>query len=131
MLRTLIFTSWILVLCSIGLSLATDCTSTTFNQDLDAAQLALSQISANDYASITEEQITNKLKELFNETAVNINCTVTKTNNAVSIAYKVIYACNETLTTVQPDGSNKTKTVNTKVDTSKVHQAISCGKFDD
>ena len=129
MLRTLIFVSWILILCSIDLSQAADCTTTTFSQNIDATQLASAKMTPEDYTSATQQQITGILKNQFGEIPVNVNCTMKKASNTVSVAYQVIYACNETITTTTATGSSRTTTTTSKVDTSKVQQADSCGKF--
>jgi hypothetical protein len=119
----------IAVIYTIRLSNATNCTSTTFYQQLDAAQMLLSQMNNTDYTTSTQAQINAKLQELFNETAVSINCTVAQTTNSTGIGCKIIYACNQTTTTVLANGTTNVTQVNSKCNTTKVHQVVSCGLF--
>lgn len=108
---------------------ATDCTLTTYSQDLDSAQLAAAQINSDDYAATTQNQMGNKLKEIFNETAIRINCSITKTTKSVNFAYNIVYGCNETITTALSDGTTGTVGVNAKLNKTRVDDVISCGQF--
>ena len=130
MFRTFISITLIVIVYSIHFSNAANCTSATFNHDLDVAKVTLSKINVTDYAAVTGDQIGDQLKELFNETVVHTNCTVTKTNNVYSIAYKIIYGCNDTTSTVLSNGTTKTVQTNTKLNQTKVHELISCGLFE-
>jgi hypothetical protein len=129
MLRICFCLALIVIIGNIRFSNATNCTSTTYNQVLDPVQLTASQINASDYANATANQIAARLQELYNETIVNMTCTTTKTTSSVSVAYNIIYGCNETITTVLPNGTAQTVPVNTNLNKTKVDQTISCGSF--
>jgi muramidase (phage lysozyme) len=109
---------------------AANCTSTTYNQQLDPTQLALSQTTPEDFANATGTQLTDRLKELFNETLVSINCTIAKSTTSINVGYNIVYGCNETTATVLANGTTKTVPVNTNLNKTRVDQVVSCGLFD-
>lgn len=129
MLRICFWLAFTAMVSNIRFLNAANCTSTTYNQSLDSVQLALSKINPNDFANVTGIQIANRLKELFNETIVNINCTVTNTSSSISVAYNIVYACNQTTTTVLSNGTTITIPVNANLNKTQVDQALSCGLF--
>lgn len=128
MFRTGIFMALIAMAYLVHSSDAVNCTSTSFKQELSAAQLAASKLIAAEYANSTKEQIVAKLKEMFNETATFIDCNVTRDGDAVRIDYKIIFACNETTTTVLPDGTSRTTERASRVNRTRVEKAISAGQ---
>jgi hypothetical protein len=127
MLHTCFWVALIAIIYTIRVSNAANCTSTTFNQALDATQMALSGITDNDFATGTQVQIAAQLQELFNETTANISCTVPRTGNSCSISCAVIYACNDTIIS---NGTTKTTSIVSNLNQTKVQEAISCGLFE-
>lgn len=133
MLRACLWIVLIAATCTIHFSKAvsvSNCSASTFTQQFDAVQLAASNIVAEDYATITGDELSSQLADIFNDTALNINCTVTRVNNTVSFNYQVIYACNETITTNLTNGTTATTQVNSKINTTRVKDAVSCGLFE-
>ena len=84
-------------------------------------------MTTNGFAAATQGQMAKRLKEIFNETAVRMNCSIAKTDQSIRFAYNIIYACNETIRTT--DGMIETSTVNSKINQAKVDNMISCGEF--
>ena len=129
MFRTGIYMAVVAMIYLVHSSDAANCTSTSFKQDLSATQLAASQVIASDYATSTKDQIVAKLLELFKESVVFIDYTVTENGDSVNIAYKIIFACNETTTTVLPDGTTKKTEVKSTVDRSQVEKTVTAGQY--
>ena len=130
MLRIALWVALVSILYTIRSTDAANCTATSFKQNLTATQFAAANIIAADYATSTKEQIIAKLLETFKESVINIDYTVNQTGDSVSIAYKIIFACNETTTTVLPDGSKKTTEVKSKCDKKAVEEAVTHGLTD-
>lgn len=120
---------FIAILGNIHLCHAVDCTSTIYSQDLDVNQLAISQMTADDFAATTQEQMSNRLKEIFNETVVRISYSINKTDKVIHFAYTIVYACNETITIASADGTRKTIAINPKFNKTKVDDMVSCGEL--
>jgi len=106
---------------------AANCTSASFTQDVDAAQLAASKIIAADYATLTKQQILQTLLQQFNDTIVSFDYNVTQNASSISIEYKILFACNLTTTTALPDGTTQTSQVQSKVDPSAVQNTVTAG----
>ena len=107
---------------------ALNCTSTSFNQDLSATQFQAAQVIASDYATNTKDQIVVKLMEIFKESVVFIDYTVTQTGDTVNINYKIVFNCINTTTTVLPDGTTKITEKKSTTNTTQVEKAISAGE---
>ena len=106
---------------------AANCTATTFKQDINATQLAASNLIAADYANSTKAQIVQKFMDEFGDKVVSFDYNVTQVGDTVSFSYKIIYACNETTTTVLPDGSTNTTKVVSSANKSQVEKSVSVG----
>lgn len=121
---------FIVILGNIQRCHAVDCISTIYNQDLDANQLAISQMTADDFALTTQDQMNNRLKEIFNETVVRSDYVITKTDQFIHFAYALVYACNGTITVTSNNGTRKTIAMNPKFNKNKVDDMVSCGELD-
>ena len=86
-------------------------------------------MTADDFAGVTEGQMVKRLKEIFNQTAVRINCSITKTDQLIRLAYDIVYACNETVTMTSTDRRIETIAMNPKLNHTKVDHMISCGEL--
>ncbi len=108
---------------------AVNCTSTTFIQSLSAIQLNASQIIAEDYATLTKQQIIQTVFEKYNDTVVSFDYNVTTSADSTTIQYKIIFACNLITTTVLPDGTTTTTTnqASSKVNASAVQNTVTAG----
>jgi hypothetical protein len=106
---------------------AVNCTTTSFQQDLDATEVAASKTIAADYANSTKAQIVANLMKQFNNSVVSFDYTVTQNGSTISIKYQIIFACNETSTTVLPDGTKSTTEVKSQVNKTQLEKSVSCG----
>lgn len=106
---------------------AANCTSTTFTQGLSAIQLNASQIIAEDYATLTKQQIIQTVLQTYNDTVVSFDYNVTTIADLTTIQYKIIFACIQTTTTVLPDGTTTTNQASSKVNASAVQNTVTAG----
>ena len=127
MLRSWIYMALIAIVFAVGSSDAAECTSMQFNQELNTAELAIGEISLEEFQKSNKEQLIKKIMALSNNTIVSFDYTVTVKNSVASVDYKILLACNETTTTVLPDGTKKTTQVVSSADTSKVETAVKTG----
>jgi hypothetical protein len=127
MFRICLSLAIVALLLAVRSSHAANCTATTFQQDMNATQLAASKLLAADYANSTKQQIVQQFLNEFGDKVVSFDYNVTQNGSTVSFTYKIIYACNETTTTVLPDGSNKTTQVVSQTNASQVEQGVSAG----
>ena len=127
MLRSWITLAFVAIVFAVGSSDAANCTATTIKQDLDAAKVVAADIIIDQYALATKEQIIKQVMDKTKDTIISFDYTVTQKDNTISIDYKIISACNETTTTVLPDGTKQTKKIVSTVDQNKVKEAASTG----
>lgn len=119
--------AFIAIIVTVRSSQAANCTATSFKQDLSAAELAASKLIAAEYATSTKEQIIAKFMKENTGSIVSFDYTITTNGDKTTIDYKIILACNETTTTILPDGTKKTTQVDSKVDTAQVQKGVSAG----
>jgi hypothetical protein len=129
MLRIYFWAVFSVMICTIRLSNAANCTLLSFSQDVNAAQLSASKTNLADFAVLFQDQITAKYTELFNESLASINFTTTQNPSSNNIGFSLLTACSQTTTTVSADGKTTTTEVASKVNKTAVQQVISCGLF--
>lgn len=117
----------IAIVFAVGSSDAANCTATTFKQDLEKAKVDASNLILEEYAKSTKEQIIKKFMDLYNDKIVSFEYTLTEKADTITIDYKIICACNETTTTVLPDGTKKTTQVVSSVDKKKMENTVKTG----
>ncbi|CAF3318545.1 unnamed protein product [Rotaria socialis] len=130
MLRTRLYVAISVLIFAVHSSQAANCTSTSFDQAVTAAQLALSLINGTQYASSTTDQLNSMFSNDLGESAAGINYTIQKTGDAVTFSYTITFACNATITTALPDGTQQTTEVKSKLNTTAVGECISAGLTD-
>jgi len=108
-------------------SVAINCTQSTFQQDLDQAKVAAAQLIVDDYATETQQQIIQQIYDQYGAEIIQADYTVTKTSTGISISYQFIFACNETTTTTQPDGTQQTQQITSPVNKTQVENSVACG----
>jgi len=127
MLRTCFYVACIAIIFAVRSSDAANCTSTQFMQDVDKATLAAANIIAEDYATSTKAEIIAKIRKELDPNIIDVSLNITQTADQVSVAYKLIFACNETVITYLPDGTQKITQVTTTVDQDKVKKTVQAG----
>jgi hypothetical protein len=127
MLRTCLLVALVTIIYTIRSTNAANCTSTYFTQDINATLLAASSLTPADYANSTRDQLIDQFYKLFCEPIVFFEYNITQTNDSVSFAFTIIYGCNETTTTVSPDGTTKVTETNSKCNQTKAVEAVTCG----
>ncbi len=127
MLRTCFYMAIVAIILAVRSSEAANCTLASYAQDLSAIQLAASNLLTDDYATLTKDQIVKKFLDEFNDTVVSFNYTVTQNADTVSFKFNILFACNETTTTTQSDGTSTTTEVKANVDQSQVQKSVSAG----
>ena len=128
MLRTSLYLAVIATIFLVRSSDAANCTSTSFNQQIATEDIQASITDAVQYATATKEQIISQLTEKYKDTIASIDFQVTETEDSISIAYKVIFACDETTTIVMPDGSSKVTNKKSSVSKDEVEKTVSAGQ---
>ncbi|CAF1171957.1 unnamed protein product, partial [Rotaria sordida] len=129
MLHTYYYLAIIAIIFCVRSSEAIDCTSTSFQQDLNAAELAASKILADEFGDSTAEQIQAEFAEQFGEDADSINVTVTQVSDTITIEYLLLFNCDPPPITL-PDGTEQKQEAKTKVNTTDVENCISAGLTD-
>ena len=128
MLRTCLYLALVATIFLVRSSDAANCTSTSFNQEIATDDIQASITDAVQYATATKDQIIAKLTDKYKDTVASIDFTVTESEDSISIAYKIIFACNETTTIVLPDGTSETKETKSAVNKADVEKAVSAGE---
>ncbi|CAF1312153.1 unnamed protein product, partial [Rotaria sordida] len=129
MLHTYYYLAIIAIIFCVRSSEAIDCTSTSFQQDLNAAELAASKILADEFGDSTAEQIQAEFAEQFGEDADSINVTVTQVGDTITIEYLLLFNCDPP-PIILPDGTEQKQEAKTKVNTTDVENCFSAGLTD-
>ena len=127
MFRTCWYVAMIAIIVSVRSSQAANCTATSFKQQLSAAELSASNIIAENYASKTKEQIIDLFMQQNLNSVVSFDYTVTQNGDKTTIDYKIICACNETTTTILPDGTQQTSQVVSEANTTALQKCVAAG----
>jgi hypothetical protein len=104
-----------------------NCTSATFVQEVSNTTLTVANLIAEDYATLTSAKILALIRSTYDPNVINLNLSISTVDDVVSISYKLIFACNETIITVLPDGAQQVTQVTTNVDQDQLQSGVAAG----
>ncbi len=104
-----------------------ECQSATFYSEVNKTMLDAANILAEHYAQNTTNQILASIKKNSDPNVISLNLTTTTVDDVCSITYKILIACNETVITTLPDGTQQVTVVTTSVDPNQVKSQVAAG----
>ena len=127
MLRTCFYMALVAIIFAVRSSEGAECATAAFTAEVNQTMLNITNIMIEDYATNTTSQILAKIKANIDPDVISLNMSVKIVNNTASLTYNLLFACNETIITYLPNGTQTVTVVTTSVDPNQVKNGVAAG----